>query len=85
MILFYLLIKLGYKNGGKLCKKMSEEMEREVEQLFNDRSPEESYTFRLEEVLKVALAKLLSEGIITQEDVDKAIKYVCKDTIPLDF
>lgn len=87
MILFYLLIKLGYKNGGKLCKKkkMSEEMEREVEQLFNDRAPEESYTFRLEEVLKVALAKLLSEGIITQEDVDKAIKYVCKDTIPLDF
>lgn len=66
-------------------KKMSEEMEREVEQFFVDRAPEESYTFRLEKVLKLALAKLLSEGIITQEDVDKAIKYVCKDTIPLDF
>lgn len=66
-------------------KKMSEEMEREVEQFFNDRTPEEDYTFRLEEVLKLALARLLSEGIITQEDVDKAIEYVCKDTIPLDF
>ena len=66
-------------------KKMSEEMEREVEQFFNDRTPEEDYTFRLEKVMKSALAKLLSEGIITQEDVDKAIKYVCKDTIPLDF
>ena len=56
-------------------QKMSEEMEREVEQFFNDRTPEEDYTFRLEKVMKLALARLLSEGIITQEDVDKALKY----------
>ncbi|UBE40154.1 hypothetical protein K6V31_09945 [Bacteroides stercoris] len=64
---------------------MSEEMEREVEQFFNDRTPEEDYTFRLEKVMKLALARLLSEGIITQEDVDKALKYVYRETIPLDF
>ena len=66
-------------------QKMSEEMEREVEQFFNDRTPEEDYTFRLEKVMKLALARLLSEGIITQEDVDKALKYVYKEIIPLDF
>lgn len=65
--------------------KMSEEMEREVEQFFNDRTPEEDYTFRLEKVMKLALARLLSEDIITQEDVDKALKYVYKEIIPLDF
>ena len=37
---------------------MSEEMEREVEQFFNDRTPEEDYTFRLEKVMKLALARL---------------------------
>lgn len=66
-------------------QKMSEEMEREVEQFFNDRTPEEDYTYRLEKVMKLALARLLSEGIITQEDVDKALKYVYKEIIPLDF
>ncbi|MBX9088490.1 hypothetical protein HCG92_25135 [Bacteroides cellulosilyticus] len=66
-------------------QKMSEEMEREVEQFFNDRTPEEDYTFRLEKVMKLALARLLSEDIITQEDVDKALKYVYKEIIPLDF
>ena len=55
---------------------MSEEMGREVEQLFNDRAPEESYTFRLEKVLKLALSKLLSEGIITQEDVDLSLIHI---------
>lgn len=64
---------------------MSEEMEREVEQFFNDRTPEEDYTFRLEKVMKLALARLLSEGIITQEDVDKALKYAYREIIPLDF
>ena len=66
-------------------QKMSEEMEREVEQFFNDGTPEEDYTFRLEKVMKLALARLLSEDIITQEDVDKALKYVYKEIIPLDF
>ena len=66
-------------------QKMSEEMEREVEQFFNDRTPEEDYTFRLEKVMKLALARLLSEDIITQEDVDIALKYVYKEIIPLDF
>ena len=66
-------------------QKMSEEMEREVEQFFNDRTPEEDYTFRLEKVMKLALARLLSEDILTQEDVDKALKYVYKEIIPLDF
>ena len=66
-------------------QKMSEKMEREVEQFFNDRTPEEDYTFRLEKVMKLALARLLSEDIITQEDVDKALKYVYKEIIPLDF
>lgn len=66
-------------------QKMSEEMEREVEQFFNDCTPEEDYTFRLEKVMKLALARLLSEGIITQEDVDKALKYVYREIIPLDF
>ena len=66
-------------------QKMSEEMEREVEQFFNGRTPEEDYTFRLEKVMKLALARLLSEDIITQEDVDKALKYVYKEIIPLDF
>jgi hypothetical protein len=66
-------------------QKMSEEMEREVEQFFNDRTPEEDYTFRLEKVMKLALARLLSEGIITQEDVDKALKYAYREIIPLDF
>ena len=66
-------------------QKMSEEMEREVEQFFNDRTPEEDYTFRLEKVMKLALARLFSEDIITQEDVDKALKYVYKEIIPLDF
>lgn len=64
---------------------MSEEMEREIEQLFCDSTPKEDYVFRLEKVMKLALARLLSEGIITQEDVDKALKYVYKIDIPLDF
>ena len=61
---------------------MSEEMGREVEQLFNDRAPEESYTFRLEKVLKLALSKLLSEGIITQEDVDLSLIHISEPTRP---
>lgn len=60
-------------------------MTEEMEQFFNDCTLEEDYVFRLEKVMKLALARLLSEGIITQEDVDKALKYVYKIDIPLDF
>ncbi len=67
-------------------QKMSEEMEQEMEQFFKEYGTfEEDYTFRLEKVMKLALARLLSESIITQEDVDKALKYVYKEIIPLDF
>lgn len=60
-------------------------MTEEMEQFFNDCTLEEDYAYRLEKVMKLALARLLSEGIITQEDVDKALKYVYKIDIPLDF
>lgn len=60
-------------------------MTEEMEQFFNDCTLEEDYAFRIKEVMKLALARLLSEGIITEEDVKKAAEYIYRTDTPLEF